>query len=695
MKAIAKYYELECCRLRLLLKRHIAWLRTRWTIPTDERYQGAAIPDQWADLLLERGFDSDEEARFRQQYPENARIEELTAKVLPLREQMPVGALARAFELTGFDCELLMLALAPDLDPSIEILYAYALDDVGRKYATAQLALGLFTDGFENRCAAQRRLEDAAPLLHHCLLQVEAGPSSGTTFHARPLKVDDRIREFLLGSDTLDPRLTRLSKGEAEIALPEAQRASVEELRQQLDAGQCDSFNLTAAADCGKLLVAREVYRGIGRRLIQLDPHRLPTETSEREETLRIAAREAKLAGLAYFMKAPESEPGEKQTGQRFLEFVERLPAPLAIDTLERFPCDRKLLVAAIVRPDRASQIEMWHAVLGAQAASLQGEIADLVEQFDLGPEGITRAADDARARSNQTGQISAANLWQACRAQCAWRMEDLAQKLTPAHTWDDIVLTLDTTKQLYEIAAQVSRRAQVYERWGFARRVRRGRGISALFSGASGVGKTMSAEVLANHLALDLYRIDLAGVVSKYIGETEKNLRRIFDAAEQSGAILFFDEADALFGKRTEVKDSHDRYANIEINYLLQRMEEYRGLAILATNRKSSLDRAFLRRLRFLVDFPFPDAAHRRIIWSKSFPKDAPIGELDFDFLARLEITGGNIRNVALNAAFLAAEHGRRIEFDDVMHAVRREYSKIDKLVTESEFGRHYGGKR
>jgi len=394
-------------------------------------------------------------------------------------------------------------------------------------------------------------------------------------------------------------------------------------------------------------------------------------------------------------MKAPESDPGERQSANRFLEFVERLQAPVAIDTPERFSCDRKLIVAAIARPDRESQVEMWRAALGDHGTPLYGEIAELVEQFDLGPEGITQAADEARAQANGAGAIPSSDLWRACRAQCAGRMEDFAQKLTPVQTWDDIVLPADTSKQLREIAAQVSRRAQVYERWGFARRIRRGRGISALFSGASGVGKTMSAEALANHLNLDLYRIDLAGVVSKYIGDTEKNLRRIFDAAEQSGAILFFDEADALFGKRTEVKDSHDRYANIEVNYLLQRMEEYRGLAILATNRKSALDRAFLRRLRFVVDFPFPDAARRRLIWSKSFPKEAPVGELDFDFLARLEITGGNIRNIALNAAFMAAERGGPIELDNVLHAVRREYSKIDKLVTESEFGRHYGGRR
>jgi hypothetical protein len=692
---LANYYDLECRRLRLLLKRHVAWLRTRWTVQQSESYQGEAIPDQWADLLIESGLDSDEEARFRQRYPENDRIENLNATVIPMRDTAPVGALARAFDLTAFDRDLLILALAPELDPSIEILYAYALDDVSRKYATAHLALGLFTDGFESRFETQRRLEEAAPLFHNCLLRMEPGSSFGTAFHGRPLKVDDRIREFLLGSDALDPRLMRLSKTVSEIALPSVQQDCVEGLRERLALGECDSFNFTGPADCGKLQVAREVYRGAGRRLMQLDPHRLPSDAGEREEALRIAAREARLARLAYFMKAPESDPGERQSANRFLEFVERLQAPVAIDTPERFSCDRNLIVAAIARPDRESQVEMWRAALGEHGTFLNAEIAELVEQFDLGPEGITQAADEARAQANGAGAIPSSGLWRACRAQCAGRMEDFAQRLSPTQTWDDIVLPADTRKQLQEVAAQVSRRAQVYERWGFARRIRRGRGISALFSGASGVGKTMSAEVLANHLNLDLYRIDLAGVVSKYIGETEKNLRRIFDAAEQSGAILFFDEADALFGKRTEVKDSHDRYANIEVNYLLQRMEEYRGLAILATNRKSALDRAFLRRLRFVVDFPFPDAAHRRLIWSKSFPKEAPIGELDFDFLARLEITGGNIRNIALNAAFMAAERGCAIDLDSVLHAVRREYSKIDKLVTESEFGRHYGGRR
>jgi SpoVK/Ycf46/Vps4 family AAA+-type ATPase len=233
----------------------------------------------------------------------------------------------------------------------------------------------------------------------------------------------------------------------------------------------------------------------------------------------------------------------------------------------------------------------------------------------------------------------------------------------------------------------QVRRRATVYGRWGFAERSNRGLGISALFAGASGTGKTMAAEVLANELELDLYKIDLSQVVSKYIGETEKNLRRVFDAAEEGGAILLFDEADAIFGKRSEVKDSHDRYANIEVSYLLQRMEAYSGLAILTTNMKSSLDTAFLRRIRFVVHFPFPDAAQRAAIWQRIFPPETPTQGLRPERLAQLNIAGGNIRNIALAAAFLAAEEDEApVSMGHMLQAARGEYTKIEKALTNEE---------
>jgi SpoVK/Ycf46/Vps4 family AAA+-type ATPase len=235
-------------------------------------------------------------------------------------------------------------------------------------------------------------------------------------------------------------------------------------------------------------------------------------------------------------------------------------------------------------------------------------------------------------------------------------------------------------------MSAQVRQRHRVYDTWGFGAKGGRGLGISALFAGPSGTGKTMAAEVIARDLRLDLYRIDLSQVVNKYIGETEKNLRRVFDAAEAGGAVLLFDEADALFGKRSEVKDSHDRYANIEVSYLLQRMESYRGLAILTTNMKSALDEAFLRRLRFIVQFPFPDAAHRAQIWRRVYPDLVPVGRLDFDRLARLNVAGGHIRNIAIHAAFFAADANQPVSMAHLLRAARSEYSKLDRAPTDAE---------
>ena len=276
--------------------------------------------------------------------------------------------------------------------------------------------------------------------------------------------------------------------------------------------------------------------------------------------------------------------------------------------------------------------------------------------------------------------------LWDACRVSARARLDDLAQRIEPAADWDDLVLPAAQLQTLRDIAAQVRQRTRVYETWGFAAKGARGLGISALFAGASGTGKTMAAEVLASELRLDLYRIDLSQVVSKYIGETEKNLRRVFDAAEEGGAILLFDEADALFGKRSEVKDSHDRYANIEVSYLLQRMEAYRGLAILTTNLKSALDPAFLRRIRFVVQFPFPDAAQRAEIWRRIFPAQHADRGPRRDKLARLNVAGGNIRNIALNAAFLAADAGEPVRMGHLLRAARSEYAKLEKPLTESE---------
>jgi len=309
------------------------------------------------------------------------------------------------------------------------------------------------------------------------------------------------------------------------------------------------------------------------------------------------------------------------------------------------------------------------------------------VGQFDLNLATIRSiAGSSAEVEQRSDAGDLHRRLWDACLASTRPELDVLAQRIEAKATWEQIVLPPAEMALLRQIADQVPQRTIVYEEWGFGRRMNRGLGISALFAGDSGTGKTMAAEIMANHLRLNLYRIDLSAVVSKYIGETEKNLRRLFDAAEEGGAILFFDEADALFGKRSEVKDSHDRYANIEVNYLLQRMESYRGLAIMATNARKALDSAFIRRLRFIVNFPFPGIADRRLMWEKALPPETPVGALDFDRLACLNLTGGSISNVALNAAFLAARMGEPVTMVSVLNAALAELRKLERPFNEAD---------
>jgi SpoVK/Ycf46/Vps4 family AAA+-type ATPase len=337
----------------------------------------------------------------------------------------------------------------------------------------------------------------------------------------------------------------------------------------------------------------------------------------------------------------------------------------------------------AVLTP--AEQSSVWKAELGDAAGEAPAALAG---QFSLNQCTIRRIA--RQTLNEQSESPLKDRLWDACLAATRPRLDLLAQRLEPKATWDDLVLPAAQSNLLRQIAAQVGQRSQVYQQWEFGNKMSRGFGISALFAGDSGTGKTMAAEVIAHQLRLNLYRIDLSAVVSKYIGETEKNLRRLFDAAENGGAILFFDEADALFGKRSEVKDSHDRYSNIEINYLLQRMEAYGGLAILATNMKSALDQAFMRRLRFVVDFPFPTVVERKGMWQKAFPAKVPVSGIELDALARLNLTGGNIQSIALNAAFMAAQNGGPVTQPIILEAARTELRKLGRVVNELQFRRN-----
>ena len=650
-----------------------------------------------------------------QQQAQEANIDEKwqqkTAEMAALKSQdqtLPaLLILSQRLGLTRFEQELLLLCIAMELDTRIASLCARAQDNPNKPYPTFALALALFDNPAWDVLSPER------PLRYWRLIEInQPGAQPLTT---SPLRADERIVNYIKGLNYLDDRLSSLlapldiDEQQTEIPPSQHPRASWKisyvtgkglPLSPLLTSHRSPSSNwLVPTNPASKRSPTMPAQ--LGRHLYRLPVELLPSQAGDREMLARLWERENLLLPLALYLDRQDADNVVAGEGQAPLlalpinHFLARSEGIFFLGTRQiESRLGRSTLAFDVAKPTVEEQQYAWSTELGEAATDNAGILAS---QFNLNLSTIHRIAHAAlvdRVATSlgdplQTPPLSE-QLWHACLLNSRPGLDALAQRLIPKATWDDLVLPVEETNTLHQLADQVQQRNKVYEEWGFARKINRGLGINALFAGESGTGKTMAAEVIANGLRLNLYRIDLSAVVSKYIGETEKNLRRLFDAAEDGGAILFFDEADALFGKRSEVKDSHDRYANIEINYLLQRMEAYRGLAILATNMLSALDTAFLRRLRFVIKFPFPALAERKRMWQKAFPTDTPTQDLDYDRLARFTLTGGSIHNVALNSAFMAARTATPVTMPLILTAARSELRKLDRPILEADFKWH-----
>jgi hypothetical protein len=577
-------------------------------------------------------------------------------------EPPALETLAETFALSPFERALVLLCAGVELDGRFAEAW-------GRP--TLGVALASLPDPHWSALAP------AAPLRRWRMLELGGGPLTSAS-----LKLDERILHYLTGVQYLDERLDGIVGAPVEAAeLPgshELVAAAVVEAWSRDDMGSA-AIALLGSDPAAKLAVAAAACHRFGIVLRVVEAAAIPAAPAEQEGLRRLWSREAMLEGAALFVDCEAADSEREQAAARFVEDL-RVPVITAGATPLR-GLRRPVVRLTLAKPTPSEQRALWERVAGPE---LNGTLDGLIAQFDLGTRAILAAQIQAAAGEGNAG----VRLWEACRVQARPALDDLAERIEPVAGWDDLVLPDAQSELLHTIVAHVRHRGEVYDAWGFRDTGGRGLGISALFAGVSGTGKTMAAEVLARDLRLDLYRIDLSQVVSKYIGETEKNLRRVFAAAEESATILLFDEADALFGKRTEIRDSHDRYANIEVSYLLQRMEAYRGLAILTTNLRNALDQAFLRRLRFVVEFPFPGAAQRQEIWRRVFPARTPVGALDPERLAQLNVAGGTVRNIALNAAFLAAEARERVGMSHVLRAARSEYAKLEKPLTGAETG-------
>jgi hypothetical protein len=584
---------------------------------------------------------------------------------------LPSGMIfGQLFGLSEFEQQILFLCVAMELDTQIPALCAAAQDQPQRTYPTFALALALFDDPSWEAFSPER------PLRYWQLIEVAQQP--GQPLISAPIKADERVVNTIRGLNHLDNRLQPYLiplVGSQQEPLPPSQQAIQEKIVGYLtaDLGGVPLIQLTGSDTGSKQLLAQRAAEQLGLHLYRLSASLLPTAADDLDQLLRLWMRETILQPVGLYLDVPDSLPEEMdEIVARFTARTQGVVFLAVRDTLSDL--GRLSVALEVSKPTPAEQLQAWRQVNGHSAAPEQ-----LAGHFDLNIPSIHRVAELAQANGH--------DLWQTCLTFTRPRLDTLAQAIDAKATWEDLILPEQELALLRQLPAQVRGRSQVYDQWGFRQRMNRGLGITVLFAGESGTGKTMAAEVLANDLRLNLYRIDLSQVVSKYIGETEKNLRQLFDAAEDGGAILFFDEADALFGKRSEVKDSHDRYANIEINYLLQRMEAYRGLAILATNMKSALDAAFMRRLRFVVNFPFPNREARQAIWVQAFPPQTPLTNLNFEHLSRLTLTGGSIHNIAINAAFMAAEARQSVSMDFILQAARTELVKVGRPVNEMDF--------
>lgn len=594
--------------------------------------------------------------------------------------------LADQLGLTTFERDVVLLCAGLELDTRIPALCARAMGSAAQAYPTFALALSLFDDPSWDALSPQR------PLRFWQVIGVSQSDTQPLT--AAPLRADERIVNYVKGLNALDTRIALLLSPAAGAAdeLPPSQQAKADEIVarwSRTNGSATPPAAILLGVDApAKMLVAQAVSRRFQRDLYHIGSDALPAQLAEVESLARLWQREAALLPLMLYVDA-QSDSGSPESRSAVDRFVSRaIRSDSLIFIGSREPLARASFPGQtfdIARPTPEEQDTEWRkALTSLPEADRQAAAARLSGQFSLNCSDIRYVVSAVPAAPLDT---LPERLWDQCRDRSRPRLDTLAQRIDPRATWDDLVVTEDTQRLLHAIVAQVACRGTVYSQWQFARRMNRGLGITALFTGESGTGKTMAAEVIANDLRLALYRIDLSQVVSKYIGETEKNLQRVFDLMEGGGSILFFDEADALFGKRSEVRDSHDRYANIEVNYLLQRMETYTGLAILATNMKGALDQAFLRRLRFIVPFNFPSPTERRLLWQKAFPGALPTEALDYDRLSRLNLTGAGIHSVALNAAFLAARDGTPVTMPLLLQAARTEFRKMDRPVSETEF--------
>lgn len=704
-----QYLQAELTRIDLCIQREARRWQLAGQDPTDA-FRGLKITDEEANGLLRRPLGVSwgqtvnmpanelhhwEAARTEAQQAVHTVAENARRQGRPLK----LAHLALSLGLKQLDLDAFLICLAPALDVRYERLYGYLQDDVTRKRPSANLILDLLSDAGPDRLQDLTRFGDEAPLMRWRLLERVVESANRATSLSQAFMPDEAVVSWLLGAyqppydlrDCLTLQHAQLTPLDSILVDDKFKEWSPALARTA--PGDEPILVFTGTDEASHAAGAKWLAADAQRPLLTLNLAAALAAEVPVSLALTLTLRDALLNEAIPYLTGWEAcfnqdgEPPVSVVAQVFNHPGLVLIASRKNWQVTGIDRQRRLFRWEFPTPSYSQRQALWQYFLGEEATTFSKEVESLAGQFLLSTWQIRDAVATAQDLAAQRHYaLHGEDLFSAARLHSNTHLSGLARKIKPRYTWSDIILPPDQITILHEIVGMVRRRPQVLEEWGVGRKLAASAGITVLFAGSPGTGKTMAAEVIAAQLGLDLYKIDLSSMVSKYIGETEKNLERIFNEAQTSNAILFFDEADSIFGKRSEVKDAHDRYANIEVSYLLQRMEAYDGITILATNLRANLDDAFTRRLQFAIDFPFPDEGDRLRIWQTLFPPGVPRAkDLDLPVLARrYKLAGGNIRNAIVSAAYLAAADTGSVTMQHLQHSVRRELQKMGRLMTE-----------
>jgi SpoVK/Ycf46/Vps4 family AAA+-type ATPase len=623
--------------------------------------------------------------------------------------------ISNLLDLSPFEQKCIIICLAPEIDRKYEKIFCHFQDDLILMSPSIDLVMRILIKSEKERLSVRKIFDAQSPLIKFLMEQQNDLSDTRIPLIARHLKLDNWIVNYLLDIEVLDSRLSQIAQLTASDTIKTVKTQHtiddsivrfIDYYRNSKEQKIKQVFYLYGPDGSGKKDRVLSVCCNLNRPLIAVDIGKMLASEISFDEIIRLIGRQVMIGNTALCIENFDSIlTGDGRYSQKLNSILQMINDYTSITFIigrnqwDPIMPDTKTTFVGIEfpYPSENERKDYWREFSQSYKLSRKINIDNFSGNFRFTKGQIQAALKLGENISVWNGAddgiIGAAELSNACYTQSNKKLSTLSSKMKTTYTWDMLVLPAEQISQMREICNQVKYRAVVYEQWGFEKRLSLGKGLNILFSGPPGCGKTMSAEVIANEIGLEIYKIDVSQVVSKYIGETEKNLAEIFSEAETSNAILFFDEADALFGKRSEVKDAHDRYANVEISYLLQKMEEYKGIVILATNLNQNIDDAFLRRLHFNVAFPFPEKEQRKLIWKGMFPAAAPVeNNLDYDFLAeKFILAGGNIKNIALNAAFYAANDASPIGIKQIMLAAKREYKKLGKTFLKSDFYPYY----